>query len=250
MDNHYADTCNLSIADMDEHFMRCSVIGLLPSGPVWDDQRNAYFKKPIDSNNSSLVHFAAFLGSLTHFYSSEIVNKAIRELNPSTAIDTLEDWLSAYNWNYRNINFDFSPDGLFEHKIILENGRKKRVRTDRDLSKYSRAIKSQISTILYQAKNIPAIFNVENLNRLFEGLGVKIIYSKTKPKQKNIFLFNNLYAIINPEVKVILDPVTNSKLRIDADIGIDLKQLLLEISFKLFIMIFNEYNITPNINKG
>lgn len=140
LDYNCFDTCYSKLSSQSKESAACAIIGLLPKGAVWDAQRELYFKHN-DKNKTSLAHFAAFLGLLIHNIAIKYTDVMIANSQPFTAITNLDYWLNAYNWDYSNISFDFSPEGLYCLKEVTIDGIKQYVRSDIDLSIYNIAIK-------------------------------------------------------------------------------------------------------------
>lgn len=245
MESNCIDSCYIRISAMSEDEAACAAIGLLPNGLVWDAQRELYFKNPVDKTKSSIVHFAAFMGRMIHFVAKNYTDVIIADSQPFTSETNLDYWLNRYGWDYNNINFDFSPDGLYSLKEIIIDGIKHYVRSNENLNNVNIAIKKAIINILASHKNIPQVLNIENINNLIADLSVELIYNKSEPKVKFKHIINDLYLIIQPKELSLIDPTTNQTIINLDKFNIDLSELLLEVGKKVVLMIlgdtFNAY---------
>lgn len=230
---------------MSEDEAACAAIGLLPNGLVWDTQRELYFKHPKDKTKSSIVHFAAFMGRAIHYIAKNYTDVIIVDSQPFTAQTNLEYWLNLYGWDYNNITFDFSPDGLYSLKEVIINGIKHYVRSDENLTNINIAIKKAIINILASNKNIPQVLNLDNINNLISDLSIKLTYNKTEPNVKFKHIINNLYVIIQPKGLSLINPSTNQNILNLDNLNLNISELLLEVGKKVILMIlgdtFNAY---------
>lgn len=98
------DICNLDPCDL-----MCTMIGLLPNGPLWDrakQERIARYQTdcyggacdPNEPECSSLVDFAIYSGLRVYNLINDALWPAIRESNPATAVETLDSWLERFGW--------------------------------------------------------------------------------------------------------------------------------------------------------
>jgi hypothetical protein len=80
----------------------CSFIDLLPSGPMWDAQKDVARRSECDGDAGpdcpSMAQYAAYVAKVMHDHITTILWPAIREASPHTAVTTLDDWLDRYGW--------------------------------------------------------------------------------------------------------------------------------------------------------
>lgn len=90
----------------------CSFLDVLPTGPMWDLPKaevrqvlEATGDVPVDGLGcNSMVTYAVYMGQLLHYYVTEVLGQTLREADPCTAVNTLDDWLDRTGWQdcYRN----------------------------------------------------------------------------------------------------------------------------------------------------
>ena len=241
MNKDCEDNCYPSLDSLNEDILACSAVSLLPRGLLWNLQRDVYFNGENKKNETNLIFFADFIGRLTCMILKDIINVKIKELNPEYTINNLNYCLDYYNWTYYDISYDFSPDGLFELIERDIEGKKRLVRSDKDLNLYNIALKSAILKILSRNKNMPLPLNLERLNELMSLLCIEVVYSSEPPVVKNIFLINNLYAIIAKNSHYLFNPIMpNSPIDIYSKKDIDLIPLVLEIGKKVILMLLGD----------
>lgn len=86
-----------SLCDYTEQGLACSFQSLLPSGPLWDrDKEDPNYG--VSHGRTSLAAYAAYIGKVTFSIIQNSVWVAIREANPWTAVTTLDDWLVKLAW--------------------------------------------------------------------------------------------------------------------------------------------------------
>jgi len=91
----------------------CSFIDILPTGPMWDRQKieaTARLQEGGDydpcaipvciavEDCPSMVSYAVYGARVLHDMISNILWPSIREVNPATAVTTLDDWLDRMGW--------------------------------------------------------------------------------------------------------------------------------------------------------
>lgn len=192
------DICFKGICAVDKNSCRCNMVKFLPSGFLWDSQKIGFLTRREMPNSTSLVNFAIFLGSMYYETVTRVVYPALREHMPDTAVDSLDDWLLSFWWDYKDTaKYDFSPDGLFVRKVVTENGVRKIVRADLDLSRYNLALKSAMVRVLNNGVAMSSGFNLERLNLLIKPLRIKAVYSEKPLKENNRVLRENIYLVPN-----------------------------------------------------
>lgn len=96
------DICSVSVESI-----ACSMINLLPSGPLWDKAKeegiscNQDWCNPVcktNDNCTSLVRYAVYTGRRLHSLILDTLWPALRESNPATAWDTMDEWLDRLGW--------------------------------------------------------------------------------------------------------------------------------------------------------
>lgn len=88
----------------------CSIVDLLPSGPMWDRQKAEVRHRISDEGGvplpgspnafayPSMVTYAVYMGQVLADMVTTILQPVVREAFPHTAVDTLDDWLNRYDW--------------------------------------------------------------------------------------------------------------------------------------------------------
>lgn len=83
----------------------CSFVDLLPSGPMWDRQKEAAKSQleecggePGEEACPTMAGFAIYAARVMHDMVDNILWPTIRESSPATAVATLDDWLDRYGW--------------------------------------------------------------------------------------------------------------------------------------------------------
>jgi hypothetical protein len=100
--------CPPDICSIDPDGLKCSMVSLLPSGPLWDETKqlgvqNCDTCEPceepfMDEQCASLVLHAHYKGALLYYYIMAILWPALREANPATAWSTMDEWLDRLGW--------------------------------------------------------------------------------------------------------------------------------------------------------
>lgn len=97
----------------------CSMIGLLPSGPLWDTAKARAIEAiqrtgdiafcdipvcPEPEKCPTMADYAIYAAMVYVENVNSILWPAIREASPATAVSTVDDWLSRYAWSdcYKN----------------------------------------------------------------------------------------------------------------------------------------------------
>lgn len=112
--------CAPTLEQIDPCLLSKALVGLLPSGPMWDGPKAAAIRacdarraandgcgtcEPCDeSGTTTLVDFALMLGPLMADVLNDGLGISIRESSPHTAVLTIADWLDALGWTdcFRN----------------------------------------------------------------------------------------------------------------------------------------------------
>ncbi len=97
--------CPPDLCSISQCAMSCSFIQLLPSGPLWDRAKaeGILRKGWCDDDHCSptcltLVNHAIYSSKRLYSYIFDILWPSIREANPYTAYDTMDDWLDKMGW--------------------------------------------------------------------------------------------------------------------------------------------------------
>lgn len=85
----------------------CAFVDLLPSGPMWDFQKQAAKRAVGEAANceppygnvcATMASYAIYAGTVLNDMVQTILWPTIRESNPLTAVDTQDDWLDRFGW--------------------------------------------------------------------------------------------------------------------------------------------------------
>ena len=245
----YSDICNIN-----EDACRCNFIKLLPNGILWDEQKRFYLSNKKVSKKASLVHFAAFLGSVYYIFVNDVIYPFLRESSVNTALTTIDDYLYNLGWNYKGLEqYDFSPDGLFLRHIEKINHIDTIVRNKDDYSKYNYAVKSAIAKILNKSIFQRNILNIKRFNELFYLLSVELIFSHEEPKINYRKIAHNLYLIVKEPAILTLpntkcntenqSVILNNLKGKDIDKEFKYDDFLLDIGYKLTNMVLDFNNL-------
>lgn len=96
--------CPPHICQFDECCMACSFVAQLPSGPMWDYQKERAIDamencEPVDAACVSLVNHAIYTAKKLHCLLNETLWPSIRESHPATAYTSLDSWLDRLGWS-------------------------------------------------------------------------------------------------------------------------------------------------------
>lgn len=226
-------------------------LSLLPSGTLWDHLKQDI----IENKKRDYYHMGdvAKLLALLYLRCIHSIESIIQEHDPLTANRSVNDWLLDYGWVFSGFNQDFSTDGLFaQRKVLDENGfTVYRRATDVDLSDYDYGLKSNILAILYYSVFSPINFNVEQANRLLSRLGTKIepgtTYDKNHRKLDDylVVTFTDRPFLhirdssCSREPKRLPVKAINEKTHPLNGAEIDIGELVLDISLRLAKILFN-----------
>jgi hypothetical protein len=233
--------CFPDLKNLKESVLQCNFIKLLPNGILWDAQKDDYFSQNYSKNTTNMVYVAVFFGSALYHTLTGIVDKLLREYDPNEAVDELDAWLERLGWDYKNISYDFSPDGLF--KRVEKNG--DLVRGKEDYTEYAIALKSAIVFILDKALLLPNRMNLETLNNLLKHLSLEMFYSIKQ--EKDYFLGNGFYLKLTKPSVIIENGKT---LPIKKVKGLDLKPLIFEIGDKIIQMFIKKRLIKLDVDNN
>lgn len=105
------DCCPPALCEIDPCGLICNFVKLLPSGPLWDEPKRAALDKYQgdcgDTENyqpdvftpcTSVVVHSVYVGMKLRMLLSEALWPSLREADPSTAYQTMEDWLERLGW--------------------------------------------------------------------------------------------------------------------------------------------------------
>lgn len=81
----------------------CSFIDLLPSGQLWDEQKARAASAVTNGTEAdlpcpSLASYAVYTARVLQSHVSGALVQSVREADPCTAVDTLDDWLDRLDW--------------------------------------------------------------------------------------------------------------------------------------------------------
>lgn len=95
-------------ASSDESAMGCAFIDALPSGPMWDKPKIQLqdairdaggIPAPADMPECvTMVNYALYVSRVLSDMVSTMLAPSIRDQNPNTAVNSLDDWLVRYGW--------------------------------------------------------------------------------------------------------------------------------------------------------
>lgn len=103
--------CPPPICEVSVEAIKCSMVSLLPNGPLWDRPKEAGYS--CDSNCTpvcydgkgeeeelcgSLVSHAVYSARKLYYFLINAVWPSLRESRPETAFDTMDDWLDRLGW--------------------------------------------------------------------------------------------------------------------------------------------------------
>jgi hypothetical protein len=98
------DCCPPDLCSIDPCGIVCSFVEALPRGPLWDRAKaeavDRYRAGACESRSCgpTMVDYAVFAGRHLHHMLMDALWPAIRESNPETAYDTIDDWLDRLGW--------------------------------------------------------------------------------------------------------------------------------------------------------
>lgn len=103
------DCCPPRLCDLDPCSMICNFVSLLPSGPLWDEPKRRVLEKysasqfcgdePRDLGDcGTIVDHAVYTALKLYDVLQNALFPAIREADPMTAYDTMDDWLERLRW--------------------------------------------------------------------------------------------------------------------------------------------------------
>ncbi len=160
------DICSISKASI-----ICGFVSLLPSGPLWDRQKQNAVIKNSEKSSGCIADYAVFAGNILYELITENLWTALRESNPYTAVTTLDEWLDRLGWQdcYESCHRRKLSNGLSPFEVMGYCGPLFcPPKYDMD---YERALKSAIVKALYRLR-MGVIPNVASINKILEPLGV------------------------------------------------------------------------------
>lgn len=161
----------------------CAYVDLLPTGPLWDRQKALVTELLTDATDCdavleadcpSMALYAAYVGRTLHSALTEILWPRLREGDPRTAVETLDDWLLRYAWQdcYRqNCRSVFLQD-ISPYERLDECGDPFYCETDFG-DEFDCALKHAILQSLVRSQR-GVIKNLDGLNWIIEPLGATI----------------------------------------------------------------------------
>lgn len=102
--------CPPDICSIDVDVLACGIVGLLPSGPLWDASKQAAIDchgacgncdMPTDVDQKlcgSIVQHSIYAAHKLFYYINSSLWPALRESNPYTAWSTMDSWLDRLGW--------------------------------------------------------------------------------------------------------------------------------------------------------
>jgi len=103
------DCCTPSICSLDPCELICNFVSILPSGPLWDEPKRRVLEEYSASqfcateprnvgDCGTIVDHAVYAALKLYDVLRNGLFPALREANPMTAFDTMDDWLDRLNW--------------------------------------------------------------------------------------------------------------------------------------------------------
>ena len=168
----------------------CSFVELLPSGPMWDKEKsdvqqivNAFGLPPVVDDPfpcMSMAVYAAYMGQVLDHNIKTILQSYVREMNPLTARDSIDDWLERYGWIdcYRNscralFFSEFSP---YERMTEIDDCERFEYCPHEYSPEFEAALKHAILRSLVRASR-GVIRSLAGINWIIEPLGAQLILS-------------------------------------------------------------------------
>lgn len=103
--------CPPSVCELSVDALKCTMVSLLPNGPLWDKSKEAGYvcdtnctpvcpdgKGDEEELCGSLVAHAVYTARKLYYFIQNAIWPALRESRPETAFDTLDDWLDRLGW--------------------------------------------------------------------------------------------------------------------------------------------------------
>lgn len=181
------DCCPPAICAPDCCTFASSFISMLPTGPLWDDQKIAAQRWVAaycdDPNNvpaveecTGLAFHAAYTGLKLQYLRDNVLWPTLRESHPDTAVTSIDDWLSRMNWSdcfqscKAGVRLENNPLLVrTECGTVLNDQLPQDVQTEDQQS----ALKRAIARALHRAR-IGAKKNLCGLNWILEPLSAEL----------------------------------------------------------------------------
>ena len=98
--------CCTSVFCIDDVGMACGFIDLLPTGPLWDAEKENVRQTITDNGGltgiqfdcPSMVTYSVYLAQVLQDMVTNAMMPSVLESDPRTAYKTLDDWLKRFNW--------------------------------------------------------------------------------------------------------------------------------------------------------
>lgn len=174
--------CPVSICNIDPEKLVCNFIGTLPSGPLWDEPKAAVMAGGIiclpeaeGAVCTSVVLHAAFTAQ--QLYSRLMLGlwPALRESNPFTAYDTLDEWLDRLGWHHCFKCACECVDDASElppFQLLLANGQTLCCPDEAPLG-LTNAVKKGIVAALWRLR-LGTTLNLDAINFVISSLGAQV----------------------------------------------------------------------------
>lgn len=129
--------CAVDLCDIDPCALICSFIQLLPAGPMWDyhkavalDYYNQSGTKPCepacppDFPCPSIVQHSVYTALRLYDLLANVLDPALKEADPFTAVTTLDVWLRVYGWEdcYAGVCRDLNRYPVISTEILGQAG--------------------------------------------------------------------------------------------------------------------------------
>lgn len=160
-----------NLCDYTETGLACLFKGLLPSGPIWDRDKEDP-NNGVTDGRTSMVAYAAYLGKVAHSVIENSIWAAVRESNPWTAATTLDEWMDRLGWQdcYGACRAK-GLTALSPFEIMGECG--PIYCAPQYTEEYDRAYKSAIVKALYRLR-LGIIPTIDAINFVLEPLGAGV----------------------------------------------------------------------------
>lgn len=186
-----ASCCTQDLCSIDPNALACNFVNLLPSGPIWDAQKQAamqYYEDRkdcegpgscpgLDMDCTPFVMHSVYSAFRLYDGLTKALWPALRESDPRTACTTLDDWLDRLGWHdcFRGACRDPRLGPLTPYEIPTACGPVFCTNAGAP-DPLECAVKHAIILALYRAR-LGIIKNVNGINWVIEPLGASIAVS-------------------------------------------------------------------------
>jgi hypothetical protein len=171
--------CPPSICNIDPCDLVCNLVNTLPSGPLWDQAKLEALSVDwtIGCNNgcTSMVLHAVYVAQLLHLHLMAGLWPAVRESNPATAYDTLDEWLERLGWqNCFKCACECidDPSELPPFQLLQPDGSTVCC-PDEAPAGLTRAVKRGIAVALWRLR-LGVIRNIDSINFVLSSLSAEV----------------------------------------------------------------------------